>query len=142
VLWAAGLIGLLLSGRQVFPTGVAVGVTALLVLPGFLVGVVGNRTTFRGRRPRDADTGTIWRPPVDLPHAALAVAGLLFLAFWVAGMTAFAEVDRERSNPAVEQRIALGVLGALGVGGTTIAAAAYRQTRTQSTSRAGDRAHS
>jgi hypothetical protein len=130
VLWAGMLIGLLLAGRQTFSTTVAVGVAALLVLPGFLAGVVANRTTFRGRPPRDAGQPTIWRPPVDLPHAALAMAGVAFLAFWVLGMTGFAVLDRDSPDPAAEQRIALGVLGGLGVAGTTIAAAAYRQSRT------------
>ena len=132
VLWAGTLIGLLLVGRQTFSTTVAVGVAALLVLPGFLAGVVANRTTFRGRPPRDAGQPTIWRPPVDLPHAALAVAGVLFLAFWISGMTGFAAMDQDPDSPdpAAEQRIALGVLGGLGVAGTTIAAAAYRQSRT------------
>ena len=130
--WAGGLIGLLLAGRQVFSTTVAVGVAALLVLPGFIAGMVLNRTTFRGRPPRDHDQPTIWRPPVDLPHSALAVAGGMLLAFWVTGMTAFAAMDqhRETPEPAAEQRLVLGVLGGLGVVGTTIAAAAYRQART------------
>jgi hypothetical protein len=94
--------------------------------------VVANRTTFRGRPPRDAGQPTIWRPPVDLPHAALAVAGVVLLAFWVLGMSAFAAMDQDRDSPdpAAEQRLALGVLGGLGVAGTTIAAAAYRQART------------
>jgi hypothetical protein len=131
VLWAGTLIGMLLTGRQMLPSVVAVGVAALLVLPGFLAGVVANRTTFRGRPPRDAAQPTIWRPPVDLPHAALAVAGALFLAFWLLGMTAFAAMDQDQTtpDPAAEQRVALGVLGGLGVAGTTIAAAAYRQSR-------------
>jgi hypothetical protein len=108
-------------------------VAALLVLPGFLAGVVANRTTFRGRAPRDADQATIWRPPVDLPHAALAVAGVLFAAFWLIGMSAFAAIDQNRENPAAEQRVALGILGGIGVAGTTIAAAAYRRSRKATT---------
>lgn len=126
VVWSAVLIGALLTGDRLFSTGVAVGVAAVLVLPGFLAGIVSNRTTFRGRRPRDGHTPTIWRPPVDLPPWALIVAGLLFLGFWLAGMSAFAGIDQDHPDhhqPQYEQRIALGVLGAFGVGGTTLAAA-------------------
>jgi hypothetical protein len=132
VIWSAVLIGGLLGGTRLFPTGVAVGVAAALVLPGFLAGIVSNRTTFRGRRPRDGRTPTIWRPPVDLPHWTLIVAGVLFLAFWVAGMSAFAGIDPDAVAPREtdsEQRIALGVLGAFGVGGTTLAAASAARAR-------------
>jgi hypothetical protein len=131
VLWAAALIGALLTGDRLFPTGVAVGVAAALILPGFLAGVVSNRTTFRGRPPRDGHTPTVWRPPVDLPHWALVVAGLVILAFWVAGMSAFAGIDQGSDARDTDhgQRIALGVLGALGVGGTTLAAASLRTGR-------------
>ncbi len=132
VLWSAVLIGALLSEGPALSTGVAAGVAAALILPGFLAGVVSNRTTFRGRRPAGPSAPTIWRPPVDLPHWALGVAGVLFLAFWVAGMTAFAGLDQDDPGPAragYEQRVALGVIGALGVGGTTLAAAAAARAR-------------
>jgi hypothetical protein len=133
VLWSAALIGGLLTGTRLFATGVAVGVAAALILPGLLAGIVSNRTTFRGRRPRDGHTPTIWRPPVDLPHWALIAAGTLFLAFWVAGMSAFAGIDQDAPGPqdaAYEQRIGLGVLGAFGVAGTTLAAASAARART------------
>ncbi len=132
VLWSGALIVALLADRRLVDTGVAVGVAAALVLPGFLAGLVSNRTTFRGRRPADPSAPTIWRPPVDLPHWALGVAGVLFLAFWVAGMTAFAGIDQDDPGPArtgYEQRVALGVIGAFGVGGTTLAAASAARAR-------------
>ena len=135
VLWSAALIGALIGGQRLFSTGVAVGVAAALVLPGFLAGIVSNRTTFRGRKPRDGHTATIWRPPIDLPHWALVVAGVVFLAFWVTAMTAFAGIDQTGAGPgetAHEQRIALGVLGAFGVGGTTLAAASAARARNSS----------
>lgn len=132
VLWSGTLIGLLLSGDRPFGTGLAVGVAALLILPGFLAGIVSNRTTFRGRRPAGGDTGTVWRPPVDLPHWAIAVAGVLFLAFWVAGLSAFAGMEPDAADAeqiGYVQRLSLGVIGALGVGGTTLAAASVVRAR-------------
>ena len=132
VLWSGTLIGLLLAGDRPFGTGLAVGVATVLVLPGFLAGIVSNRTTFRGRRPADGGTGTVWRPPVDLPHWALIVAGTLFLAFWVAGISAFAGMDQDAADArriGYEQRLALGVIGAFGVGGTTLAAASVARAR-------------
>ena len=132
VLWCGALIVALLTDRRPLSTGTAVGVAVLLVAPGFVAGLVSNRTTFRGRQPADGSAPTIWRPPVDLPHAALVVAGTLFLAFWVAGMTAFAGIDRADPEPAragYEQRVALGVIGAFGVGGTTLAAASAARAR-------------
>ena len=132
VLWSGTLIGLLLTGDRPFGTGLAVGVAALLVLPGFLAGIVSNRPTFRGRRPADGDAGTVWRPPVDLPVWALIAAGTLFLAFWVAGMTAFAGMDQDAVDAqqiGYEQRLGVGVLGGLGVGGTTLAAASVTRAR-------------
>jgi hypothetical protein len=129
VLWSGALLTMLLMGRGELGTSVATGVAALLVLPGFIAGVVANRTTFRGRPVRDPHQATIWRPPVDLPHAALAVAGVVFLAFWLVGMTAFASLGPGSMDAAAEQRFSLGILGGIGVIGTTIAAAAYRQSR-------------
>jgi hypothetical protein len=132
VLWSAVLIGALLSEGPALSTGVAAGVAAALILPGFLAGVVSNRTTFRGRRPRDGHTPTIWRPPVDLPHWALIVAGLLFLGFWVAAMSGFAGIDQNdtgQDRTGYDQLVALGVLGAFGVGGTTLAAASATRAR-------------
>ena len=124
-LWSAVLVGGLLMGHRPFPNGIAAGVAAALILPGLLAGLVSNRTTFRGRRPRDGHQGTVWRPPVDLPHWALAVAGVCMLAFWVAAAAAFAGIDQNAAaatQTGYEQRIALGVLGAFGVAGTTLAA--------------------
>jgi hypothetical protein len=126
-LWSAALVAGLLLGHRPFGTGLAAGVAALLILPGLLAGLVANRTTFRGRRPRDGHIGTVWRPPVDLPRWALGIAGVLILAFWVAGMTAFAGIDQDAdmgsaAGSAYAQRIVLGVLGAFGVAGTTLAA--------------------
>lgn len=132
VLWCGALIVALLTGRPPVPTGVAVAVAVVLVLPGLVAGLVSNRTTFRGRPPADGSAPTVWRPPVDLPHWALGLAGTLVLAFWVAGMTAFAGIDRDDPEPAragYEQRIALGVIGAFGVGGTTLAAASVARAR-------------
>lgn len=134
VLWAGVLIAALLTGHRLLPTGAAVGVAAALILPGVLGGLVGNRTTFRGRPPPDGHTPTIWRP-VDLPQWVLAVAGVLFLAFWVAGLSAFAGLDQdaaEHARTGYEQRVALGVLGAFGIGATTLAGATLSRTRKRS----------
>lgn len=138
VLWAAGLVGALLSGVLLFPTAVVVVVAAALVLPGFAAGVVTNRRIVRGRQPQSGWVRSVWAPPVDLPRWGLVIAGVLVLAFWVAGISALtglsqhvpagdqAARDRQVSH---QQRFALGVLGGLGTGGTTLAAASLLRSR-------------
>ncbi|MFI7599805.1 hypothetical protein [Actinoplanes sp. NPDC049681] len=124
VLWCAVLIAGLLRGGTIVATGLAVTVAALLVLPGFTAGIVTNRRALRGRRPQSWFIREVWAPPVDLPRWALVAAGIVLLAFWIAGISALAG-DRA----ADEQRFALGVLGGVGTGGTAMAAATLVRRR-------------
>ncbi|MEV4639112.1 hypothetical protein AB0J80_17335 [Actinoplanes sp. NPDC049548] len=124
VLWCAVLIAGLLRGGTAVPTGLAVTVAALLVLPGFTAGIVTNRRALRGRRPQSWFIREVWAPPVELPRWALTAAGVVLLAFWIAGISALAG-DRG----ADEQRFALGVLGGVGTGGTAMAAATLLRRR-------------
>jgi hypothetical protein len=135
--WAAALIGGLLAGVRLLPTAVAVIVTAVLVLPGFTAGLITNRRVVRGRKPQSGWIRSVWAPP-ELPHWGLVLSGLLLLVFWVAGMTAFAGMSEKvpkadsagREQLIInQQRFALGMLGGLGVGGTTLAAASLRRER-------------
>ncbi|PRY27428.1 hypothetical protein CLV70_11013 [Pseudosporangium ferrugineum] len=137
VLWCAWLIAGLLRGEAPLATGVAVPVAAALVLPGFIAGIVTNRRALRGRRPQSWFIREVWAPPVELPRWALAAAGVAVLAFWVAGISAFAGIS-ENPRPGDqaqdrqvrhEQRFALGVLGGVGVGGTATAAATLIRDR-------------
>ena len=77
VAWAAVLIGGLLAGVRLLPTGVAVIVTAALVLPGFTAGLITNRRVVLGRKPQSGWIRSVWAPP-DLPHWGLVLSGLVF----------------------------------------------------------------
>ena len=135
--WAAVLLGGLFAGVRLLPTAVAVIVTAVLVLPGFTAGLITNRRIVRGRKPQSGWIRSVWAPP-ELPHWGLVLSGLLLLVFWVAGMSSFAGMS-EDVPPAdsaaqeqlivYQQRFALGMLGGLGVGGTTLAAASLLRDR-------------
>ncbi|MEV8505898.1 hypothetical protein AB0368_13850 [Actinoplanes sp. NPDC051475] len=124
VLWCAALIAGLLLGKGVVSTGLAVTIAAALVLPGFTAGIITNRRALRGRRPQSWFIREVWAPPVDLPRWALIAAGIVLLAFWIAGISALAG-----PRAADEQRFALGVLGGVGTGGTAMAAATLIRRR-------------
>ena len=124
----------------------AVAVAAALTVPGVIAGVIGNRWYYRTTRPRVRWSLTSWVPP-HVPHWASMLAGVVFFAFWLAVVVAFAGMDGEaelRNGQYVltengrttvvteadhdkqlshEQQISLGVLGALAVGGTFMTAA-------------------
>jgi hypothetical protein len=147
MLWAGVLVlGLFLGARPV-PSPVAVGIAAVLTVPGVIAGVIGNRWYYRTTRPRSAWSLTSWVPP-HVPHWASMLAGVLFFAFWMAVVVAFAGLDRNiqprdgqyetidgnghrvvasqadyERQLNLEQQISLGVLGALAVGGTFTTAA-------------------
>ena len=146
LVWSAGLIAGLLAGWRPVPTPVAVGAAAVLVVPGVIAGVIGNRWYYRTTRPRPPWHLTSWVPP-HVPHWAGMLAGAVFFGFWLAVVIAFAgldgntevrdgqyvleangrttvvtEADHERRLNQ-EQQISLGVLGALAVGGTFMTAA-------------------
>lgn len=146
MLWSAALIGGLLAGVRLAPSGLAVGVAAALAVPGVIAGVIGNRWYYRTTRPRSPWSLTSWVPP-HVPHWAAVGAGAAFFGFWVAVVVAFAgldgrtevrdgqyvltrdgrttvvtQADHERQADR-EQQISLGVLGALAVGGTFMTAA-------------------
>jgi hypothetical protein len=162
MLWAGVLIAGLLVGVRPVTSPVAVGVAAALTVPGVIAGVIGNRWYYRTTRPRSPWSLTSWVPP-HVPHWASMLAGVLFFAFWLAVVVAFAgldgdvqirdgryeiddhghivmasQADYERQLN-LEQQISLGVLGALAVGGTFMTAAvlthhaAPEPTHTQST---------
>ena len=141
LLWTTVLIAGLLAGLRLVPTSAAVGIAALLTVPGVIAGVIGNRWYYRTRRPRTAWSLTSWVPP-HVPHWASMLAGVMFFGFWLAVLIAFAGLDgnaERREGQYVlsdhgrvtvitqddyqrqlnlEQQISLGVLGALAVGGT------------------------
>jgi len=143
VLWCAVLIAGLVGGEAALPTGWAAGVAAALVLPGFAAGIVTNRRALRGRRPQSWFIRDVWAPPVDLPRWGLVTAGVVFLAFWVAGISALTGISQNPrpGDPVThdrqvrhEQRFALGVLGGIGTGGAAMAAATLvRERRSRST---------
>jgi hypothetical protein len=140
MLWSAALIGGLITGVRLVPTPVAVGVAAVLTIPGVIAGVLGNRWYYRTTRPRSPWSLTSWVPP-HVPHWASMLAGALFFGFWLAVVAAFTGLSGDTSlrdgqyvlddngrttvvTPAdyerqidLEQQISLGVLGALAVGG-------------------------
>jgi hypothetical protein len=141
MVWAAVLIAGLLAGVRLLPTPAAVGVAALLSVPGVIAGVIGNRWQYRTTRPRKAWSLTSWVPP-HVPHWASMLAGAIFFGFWLTVVIAFAglngnaeirdghyvlnnhgrltvvsEADYDRQLNK-EQQISLGILGAFAVGGT------------------------
>ena len=137
--WAGVLIGALLGGDQLVPTTVAVVVAGVLVLPGFTAGVITNRRVVRGRHPQSGWVRSVWAPP-ELPRWGLLLTGLVFFAFWFAGISAIAGMsqDAPAGDSTVhrsQQRFALGVLGGVGTGGTALAAASLARARK---TRAGD----
>ncbi|WP_067502573.1 hypothetical protein [Actinoplanes sp. TFC3] len=138
VLWCAVLIGGLLAGRSPLPSGLAVTLAAVLVLPGFIAGILTNRRGLRGRRPQSWFITSVWAPPVELPRWGMITAGVVFLAFWVAGLSAVTGLSENMrpGDPIAqdrqvrhEQRFALGVLGGIGTGGTALAASSLARTR-------------
>ncbi|MEU4240565.1 hypothetical protein [Actinoplanes sp. NPDC026619] len=161
MLWSAVLIAGLLAGARLVPTPAAVGIAALLTVPGVIAGVIGNRWYYRTTRPRLRWSLTSWVPP-HVPHWASMLAGVIFFGFWLSVVLAFAALDGNaemrdgqyviENNGRVtvinqddydrqldhEQQISLGILGALAVGGvfTTAAVlthhAAPEPTHTQS----------
>jgi hypothetical protein len=161
MLWSAALIAGLFAGARLVPSPIAVGVAAVLTVPGVIAGVIGNRWYYRTTRPRKAWNLTSWVPP-HVPHWASMLAGVVFFAFWLAVVLAFAGLDGNAEirggqyavvdNGRVtvvtqddyerqidhEQQISLGILGALAVGGTFMTAAvlthhaAAEPTHTQS----------
>ena len=141
LLWSATLIAALFAGVRLVPSTTAVGMAAVLTVPGVIAGVVGNRWYYRTTRPRMPWHLTSWVPP-HVPHWANVLAGGLFFVFWLAVVVAFAGIDGDaemrdgqyvlNDNGRVtvvtqadydrqldrEQQISLGILGALAVGGT------------------------
>jgi hypothetical protein len=146
VLWSAALIVALAVGARPVHSAVAVGVAALLTVPGFAAGILANRRGYRTRAPRRLWRLASWVPPHVPPWAALAAAAVFF-GFWLAIVLAFAALDGSpqlRDGRYVlqdhdrvtevnrvtyerqldhEQQISLGVLGAFAVGGSFLCAA-------------------
>jgi len=146
MVWSATLIAALLAGVRLLPSPLAVGIAAVLTVPGATAGVLGNRWYYRTTRPRRAWSLTSWVPP-HVPHWAAMLTGAVFFGFWLTVVVAFAGLDgaAEMRNGqyvrihnghttlidqadydrqlAKEQQISLGVLGALAVGGTFLTGA-------------------
>ena len=159
VLWSAALVAGLLAGVRLVPSPTAVGVAALLAVPGLIAGLTAHRWYYRTTRPRRPWSLTSWVPP-HVPHWAAMLAGVLFFGFWLAVVVAFAGLDgnaemrggqyvlNDHGRVTVvnqadyerqldhEQQISLGVLGALGVGGTFLTASllTHEHSREQATS--------
>ncbi|WP_328459844.1 hypothetical protein OHA21_28205 [Actinoplanes sp. NBC_00393] len=146
VLWSAGLIVALTLGARPVHSAVAVGVAALLTVPGFAAGILNNRRGYRTRAPRRLWSLASWVPP-HVPHWAAVVAAVVFFGFWLTIVLAFAALD---GSPSIEdgryvlqdhdrvvevsratyerqldheQQVSLAVLGAFAVGGCFLCAA-------------------
>lgn len=139
--WAAVLVVLLLAGVRLLPLGVAAPIAAVLALPSFAAAVLINSGAGRRRSPSRT---SLWELFGSLPRRFLLVAGVLFVAFWLSGAAAFigiggnAEIQNGQymlddhgtitvvdkaaydSELDHEERIALSVLGAFSVAGTTL----------------------
>jgi hypothetical protein len=131
--WAGVLIGALLGGERLVPGALAVTVALVLVLPGFIAGIITNRRIVRGRQPQSGWIRSVWVPP-ELPRWGLVLAGCLFFAFWFAGISAIAGMSQDapvgdHTVQESQQRFALGVLGGIGTGGTALAAASLVRGR-------------
>jgi len=146
MLWSAMLIAGLFVGWRPVSSSVAVGVAALLTLPGTIAGVIANRLYYRTTDARRPWSLVSWVPP-HVPHWAAMLAGVLFFGFWLAVVVAFAGLDGNaelRNGHYVinnhgrtttvsqadydrqldhEQQISLGILGAIAVGGAFMTAA-------------------
>jgi hypothetical protein len=149
VVWAAVLIVFLLAGVRPLPLAVAALVTIVLIVPGFVAAVRSSASRSRTRRGRQAD---LWRLVEHLPDWVLGPAAVFFVAFWLTAGLSFptmgnaeirdgqyvannhgqltvidkATYDRQ---VAAEERFFLGVLGAFGVAGATLCAAAANRHR-------------
>ncbi|MFC7531156.1 hypothetical protein [Actinoplanes sp. GCM10030250] len=146
VVWSAALIVALAAGARPFHSAVAVGVAALLTVPGFAIGILSNRRGYRTRAPRKLWDLASWVPP-HVPVWAALLAGVIFFGFWLSIVLAFTALDGkpevrdgryvlQDSNRVIEvsrvtyerqmdheQQISLGVLGAFAVGGSFLCAA-------------------
>ncbi|GIF08123.1 hypothetical protein [Actinoplanes siamensis] len=144
VLWSGTLIVVLALGRHPVDEVVAVGVAALLTVPGFAAGILANRRGYRTQRPLRLWSLASWVPP-HVPVWAAVATGVVFFGFWLAIVLAFIAlkgnpgmtpdgtyvldrttvVDRQTYDRQVDhqQQISLGVLGAFAVGGAFLCAA-------------------
>ncbi|MEV6344701.1 hypothetical protein [Actinoplanes sp. NPDC051851] len=140
VIWSSVLVVALALGHRPVHSVVAVGVAALLTVPGFAVGVTANRRAYMTRQPRRFWSLQSWVPP-HVPVAAAVFAGALLFGFWLSIVLAFVALDGspevrggqyvldDHSRIVVvsaetyerqmdhEQQISLSVLGAFAIGG-------------------------
>ncbi|GAA4589261.1 hypothetical protein GCM10023107_12280 [Actinoplanes octamycinicus] len=146
VLWSGGLCVALALGQRPVHSVVAVGMAALLTVPGFAAGILANRRAYRTQQPWRLWSLSSWVPP-HVPVWAAITAGLVFFAFWLGIVLAFVQLDgnpERRDGQYVlndhdkitvvseatyrrqldhEQQISLSVLGAFAVGGAFLCAA-------------------
>ncbi|GAA2699663.1 MULTISPECIES: hypothetical protein [Actinoplanes] len=147
VLWSGGLVVALALGHRPVHSVVAVGIAALMTVPGFAAGILANRRAYRTQQPRRLWSLASWVPP-HVPVWAAIAAGLVFFGFWLSIVLAFVALegnpemtadgqyalnDHDRVvlvTPEVYQRqvdhqqqISLSVLGAFAVGGAFLCAA-------------------
>jgi hypothetical protein len=146
VLWTAALIVAYAFAARPVVAPVAVGLAAILTVPGFAAGILANRRGYQTRQPRRLWSLASWVPP-HVPVWAAALAALTFSGFWLALVLAFTVLDgtpQRRGAEYVlidhdretvvdraaydrqldhETQISLAVLGAFAVGGTFLCAA-------------------
>ncbi|GAA1591278.1 hypothetical protein [Actinoplanes couchii] len=146
VLWCAVLIVTLTFGARPVITQVAVGLAAILTVPGFAVGILANRRGYRTQQPRRRWNLASWVPP-HVPVWAAVAAALIFAGFWLSLVLAFSAlngspterggtyvlVDHQRETVVArsvyerqvdhETQISLAVLGAFAIGGAFLCAA-------------------
>jgi hypothetical protein len=146
VLWSGGLVVTLAFGHRPVHSVLAVGLAALLTVPGFASGILANRRAYRTQQPRRLWSLASWVPP-HVPAWAAIMAGVVFFGFWLTIVLAFVALE---GNPEMrngqfvlndhdkitvvseetydrqldhEQQISLAVLGAFAVGGAFLCAA-------------------
>ena len=146
VLWSAVLIVVMAFGTRPVGTPIAVGLAAILTVPGFAAGILANRRGYQTQQPRRLWRLASWVPP-HVPMWGSLLAALVFAGFWLALVLAFTAldgtpqrdggryllvdnnrktvVDRATFDRQIdhETQISLAVLGAFAVGGTFLCAA-------------------
>lgn len=151
VLWCAVLITVLTLGARPVLTPLAVGLAALLTVPGFAAGVLANRRGYRTQQPRRLWRLASWVPP-HVPGWAAITAAVVLGGFWLALILAFTALNGsplERGGTYLlvnngretvvarsvyerqvdhETQISLAVLGAFAIGGTFLCAARATDT--------------
>ncbi|HEY4460053.1 MAG TPA: hypothetical protein VGN81_37430 [Pseudonocardiaceae bacterium] len=151
IVWIAVLVSFLLASVELLPLGVAAGVAAVLVIPGFLAGVATVSGTVRRRAfMRQRDVADVFR---ILPRWLRWSALVLFVAFWLSaatvsignhgdaeivngqyvlnnhGTTTVVDEATYARQRALPDRMALSVLGGFGAAGAALCLVAAARRR-------------